>query len=827
LASLFETNVSEVDKDIQLSKNLQFAFQNEFMASSNGNDQDDFTLETEDGLKMMDTTSTINKKAIFSDFDRLRKWQQQSIDKTEDEEDKTNLLFISKSPDCLFQLPEGNEKSLASNTEDSGNVDINLLLDPFASVVDEHDKFDTPKPDAKDRLKKLEERMSENEFTLPSELCDITSPINEHQPNNFSTTTCVTGDLFSDFSQDISCDDSNSTCQGLANQNKENIEEDFSLLDDLLDDLDPVPVDLPTHPHVIIKEDEKNTENELVENILDIALPSESLNDIEHNLDINVSSESADDLINSPDTREADKIVAIASLIMITPPTPENDSNSVEFHEKKVLSETVPDKSNILDSPVSTQQNILLIQENNENLVTCEVNNDMEDEGENPPPPPPYIEAEREEVVNENDREEEKEIQEKDNTLNLNDNSSNTPLSVTKVTETEKSDNETEIIVESNEIDQIESKKINDSTDLVECDRTDNIESDEDLESPELLLDTTGLMEIEKKDEPESLNTNVCAQASISSVTDSFDDMKCLTPDEDSEETEDIEAYMSSQADSENQNKEEPTISPLPDVNYEINEGQLSAAVSQDSTGLKENKEETSDTTSIVDVQDIEGEKVCKTDQEVEDFGTDVDNIETDTPVVGFTNETGQSDDDLDEMLDNLEADPSLSEIVDPVITVDSTLEPQKNLTEAVLAATSDDVKVTDTKTDSVNSVAENTTTEIDDIAEMSGEAAEQEIETEVSAEGDDSSHTIEGAETSAAGDIEGNTELRTSLRRTGSTSGVSGRRVRFSLEPQFEGEVAAVSEGEVAAVSETVGDSATRPAETTEEGNILSSHIF
>jgi len=402
LASLFETNVSEVDKDIQLSKNLQFAFQNEFMASSNGNDQDDFTLETEDGLKMMDTTSTINKKAIFSDFDRLRKWQQQSIDKTEDEEDKTNLLFISKSPDCLFQLPEGNEKSLASNTEDSGNVDINLLLDPFASVVDEHDKFDTPKPDAKDRLKKLEERMSENEFTLPSELCDITSPINEHQPNNFSTTTCVTGDLFSDFSQDISCDDSNSTCQGLANQNKENIEEDFSLLDDLLDDLDPVPVDLPTHPHVIIKEDEKNTENELVENILDIALPSESLNDIEHNLDINVSSESADDLINSPDTREADKIVAIASLIMITPPTPENDSNSVEFHEKKVLSETVPDKSNILDSPVSTQQNILLIQENNENLVTCEVNNDMEDEGENPPPPPPYIEAEREEVVNEN-----------------------------------------------------------------------------------------------------------------------------------------------------------------------------------------------------------------------------------------------------------------------------------------------------------------------------------------------------------------------------------------------------------------------------------------
>ena len=293
--------------------------------------------------------------------------------------------------------------------------------------------------------------------------------------------------------------------------------------------------------------------------------------------------------------------------------------------------------------------------------------------------------------------------------------------------------------------------------------------------------------------------------------------MKCLTPDEDeTEETEDIEAYMSSQVDSGNQNKQETIVSPLPDVTFEIHKGQLPELVPEVNIDLKDKEEETPDATSA---EDVEEEKVEATNKDVD---IDTDSV---TPVVGFTTDEEESNDNLDEMLDNLEADPSLSEIVDPVVAVDSNVEPQENLVEAVLAATADDTEEievatvnsnTETKEDNNTSTVESATPETENVAETpTAEVPDQEVENEVTVEGDSSTNLTESVGTAATGETEGNTELRTSLKRTGSTSGGTGRRVRFSLEPQYE--------GEGAVVSGTEGNSTATPPESVAEGK----HLF
>ena len=261
LASLFETNVSAIDEDIQRSKNIarfDLDKQDDHLTACDTNDVNNFTLETENGLKMLDTTSRINKRSIFSDLDRIRKWQEQAgVDKSEEDENDKKDLFLSKSPDHLFQSTENKEKSGANMVDD---VDISLLLDPFSSVVDDHDKYENPNFDSASRLKELEERMSESDHcTLPSDILDLSSPINQNTDPN---------ELIS-----IENDSENKV--------EVNKEDDFSDLCDLLE-LPDVPTVLPTSKTNVVNDEiptETNTKTIDTDKEIDIKAQDSSHND--------------------------------------------------------------------------------------------------------------------------------------------------------------------------------------------------------------------------------------------------------------------------------------------------------------------------------------------------------------------------------------------------------------------------------------------------------------------------------------------------------------------------------------------------------------------
>ena len=267
LASLFEMNVSAIDGDIEKSRNLQILSHKSLEDQFDQNNIEDFTLETENGLKVLDATSTLNKKAIFSDFDRLRRLQETS-EKIDDENNKS--LFLSKSPDSLFQSEESKEKTGAPCPHG-----INLLLDPFASIVDEDDKFEDSNLCGEDRLKQLEERMNESGFVLQSSIFDI--HLSDHKTS------------------EPNCDIDNKTPAESNESNSLEVIEDnvSSLLDDLLD--------LPNVPTEIPKSNPKN-------NSFSSEFSIYQLKDDD-------KAETVNDFINSPDTQETDQLLEFASSI--------------------------------------------------------------------------------------------------------------------------------------------------------------------------------------------------------------------------------------------------------------------------------------------------------------------------------------------------------------------------------------------------------------------------------------------------------------------------------------------------------------------------------
>ena len=258
-------NASAIGEDIEKISSANISEEHQFES----NHMDGFTLEAEKGLKMLNNTSALNKKAIFNDFDRLRKWQEAN-EKSEDETNKN--LFLSKSPDSLFQSEENNGKSAALCPHG-----INLLLDPFASIVDGDDKFDS-NLGGEDRLKQLEERMNESDFVSQSTIFDIHS--SDHKTK-----------LKNDIVNEIPVDSNENPVD--SNENKEvEVDDDktFSSLDDLLD----LPDDIPTGTNQV------NANSDSF---------SSDIQPVYCNM------ETVDDVINSSDTQETDQLLDLASSI--------------------------------------------------------------------------------------------------------------------------------------------------------------------------------------------------------------------------------------------------------------------------------------------------------------------------------------------------------------------------------------------------------------------------------------------------------------------------------------------------------------------------------
>lgn len=767
LASLFDpidSNVSAVNDDLERSKILHHTYEdpyyNNYMGSSDNTDVDNFTLETENGLKVLDTTIAINRKAIYNDFDRLRKWQQ-SIDG----DDNKDELFIDKSKD-VFTSVEPKASACDKHENDS---DINLLLDPFASVVDDDDKYENLRSDedgAEDRLKQLTEHMNESDYPLLGDISNLNSPVNELNSSS-KDLDLLENNFDLDSSQQKTVDFIGTNTGGASNE-----EEDFSLLDDLLEDIpDDTNVSL-----VQIK-----TATDFPHTLFDLPLPNELSVD-----------DPAEAMINSSDTSDVDKIVELASNIVVIPPTPESATTEdtmkiielktdldIDLKEEEacysVSTDDIKDEKDITDTEnldngsLGDSENVALPN------VIDEIDEDLS-------PPPAYDDS----LNNESN----------DNTIDIDD-STPSVQSIEPVVDvdliSEKGD---DVVDNSSNSKNICENKRSDASMITEV---ENVSKEEESEiSGVTQIDNYNPADPSKEElnNPEDVTANVCSCANISSVCDGDDDsLKCLTPDGDSDDgndgddsdAQDVEAYMSTQDN--HDDKEENSVSPLPGVNFEIEKGQ--------GTNTNNNDIEQQDNTDILESA---SQETLSSDSGVEERSPQIDDNKLSldpnqsSAAVGFSNEIQESPEELDKMLEDLESDiditseltkteTEVASVRGPVSSIiESTVEPlsiEENVDEVALAAASD-----------VNNVQN---TEIDQNIDHNAVQNEQvlSIETESSVESRDSVVTdpSESNDLSPSFTREGNGELRTSLRRAGSTSAGSGRRVRFSLNPQYEGE--------------------------------------
>eukprot|EP00111_Clytia_hemisphaerica_P008325 TCONS_00024302-protein len=820
LASLFEANVSAIDEDIQRSKNIvkfDFDRQDDHLAACDTNDVNNFTLETENGLKMLDTTSTINKKSIFSDLDRIRKWQEQAgVDNPDEEQNDKKDLFLSKSPDHLFQSSENKEKSGANMDDD---VDISLLLDPFSSVVDDHDKYENPNFDSASRLKELEERMSETDHcTLPTDILDLSSPINQTEPNKL-----------------ISIESGNE----FENKDTVNKEDDFGDLCDLLE-LPDVPTVLPTSKTNMVDKKTTDAQNNTDKEI-----------DVKPSIDTDETDIQTDctntDLIGGIDSsHNGNSIIGI------------DNKNFVIDQKGDGLVETVEDLINSSDTSDADQvleiASNITIKDNEQTtetdeLIKIDLDENMVDESE---APPPYIDDDdlEDESVSgvEQDPSSEDVVP---NPVNVTDIS--TPNNTEILKEVDPKQNVSEIINDNeNQSDPEILTNVEGGNVVLNMDNTP-IKDDscvENVTSDDKTFDKSN-NDVSPTDSSGDLPSS--ASVNIVSVSNALDSMKCLTPDEDDiEESQDMESYMETTVGEQNPSKAVSNLStsPIPDVNFEIQEdtgisnnvnignvetvdharqaGNLQSAVVE--TPRLENMV----SLELENVNDVDTVNNDNTRKDVIDKNTNMGNIDeldiedsavqeplqtVDTPQepVGFTEQAGDISDELDSLLDNLEEDLGMATEVNDedsntntthpeetsVSVVVESAPPQELVSNAALAATcnepdhessinteatpddvgetnNDEIQVTEATGNNMTSNEETPYESIEPVSTMQdGQTEELSPESleETTPESDDQPQ--EG---------ETSTELRTSLRRNGGTSG-SGRRVRFSLNPEYEGE--------------------------------------
>lgn len=89
---LTEINISNIEKDterLKLAKQLTAELEVNDLPNENPDDDNlsKYTSETEKGVKVLDSTTNINRKAIFHDLGRIKSWRE-SLDKPRDGDDR-------------------------------------------------------------------------------------------------------------------------------------------------------------------------------------------------------------------------------------------------------------------------------------------------------------------------------------------------------------------------------------------------------------------------------------------------------------------------------------------------------------------------------------------------------------------------------------------------------------------------------------------------------------------------------------------------------------------------------------------------------------------
>ena len=98
--NLMEINISNIQRDterLRLAKQLT-ATEDDMTATTPKDDDNlsHYTTETEEGVKVLDTTSSINRKAIFHDLGRLKSWRE-SVDKEKEDGGRSNDLSLEET----------------------------------------------------------------------------------------------------------------------------------------------------------------------------------------------------------------------------------------------------------------------------------------------------------------------------------------------------------------------------------------------------------------------------------------------------------------------------------------------------------------------------------------------------------------------------------------------------------------------------------------------------------------------------------------------------------------------------------------------------------
>ena len=178
LTSLFETSILPNEEEIYKNKlvhpeqSIKTSCSNSNIKTDDKNRTEQFTLETDDGLKVLESMYEINKKNIFNDFDKLKNWQE-TLDKP-NKETSLNEEDTEENISYLMSPHIGNESKLILNNEN------NSKESPGCS-----------NNTAPERLIELERRLSESNLVLPNDLdtVDETDPLTNQSKHSEAQTS--------------------------------------------------------------------------------------------------------------------------------------------------------------------------------------------------------------------------------------------------------------------------------------------------------------------------------------------------------------------------------------------------------------------------------------------------------------------------------------------------------------------------------------------------------------------------------------------------------------------------------------------------------------
>ena len=802
LASLFESNLNAVDEDIARSKH---AVQNItptslFETSNETHDLDElgnFTLETESGIKVLDTTLEINRKAIFSDFDRLKRWQHQTMNKSLDNMDD---MFISESSDHSFQQQRVDD---SKNNIDS---DIENMLETLPNLSDSVLGFP-------------------NEIISPDEEINIstysTSPRENTKLENFTINSQFD---FPIADSDINipfCNTDNGTLLSLSDgtsQNEDmaisNTASDNNILDigsnliecdteALLDDLLVLPEVPSDDPRLIIN----NTNTETDDTDLLSLLPSSTSNEI---LAKNDSSSANNDAILYGDTN-SDSINV--NDIMDRDDTIDND------HVDELVSEFIPAKvgaDNVIVDNTNVSNNILVDElanrdtdkvEKTENLVPELINSHDEND------------KALDDLLNSNGTDEVDDLVDIANNITTNtpvvDNSENVAddsnlISIIQLPDENLSNSQADSDDHNIEVSNCE-ETLNDDTEVVftitsETNRNSVLPVDNTADGLELPIDAItspnefsvcsdcDVKNNQEKviEESDTYTPVVDLNVDISSVQQkSENSIECLTPDNDGISTMDLNTENDNESDFSDIEKYMTTTMETVESSSEIDSQLCNVDVEIPS----ENNVSESLVLDIVptDVTSVDGnDGVDLLPESTPEFSTS-----SEIPVCFSTDDVSVQDDELDELVSTLVIDdqsnetvsqPSENTIIEQssnVLVEMPEIQPADSVIECALAATvAPDLQANESidVAESDASVSNN-----DVVINESDEASANETTSSPVSQLQASSLNTDENIGGINHQMNSQAVRRTSLRNNTSVSNPD-RHVRFSLTPQYEG---------------------------------------